>query len=74
MTLAQLKTCLEQARDALHRLMIGEREVSVSVDEFGATSFSQVNRKDLEKYISDLERKIAQAEGRGGRRALLVRF
>ncbi len=72
--LATLRERLAEAEDAMHNLMIGEREVSVTVSDYGATTFSQVNRKDLERYISDLKNQIGTLTGNGARRPIYARF
>ena len=71
-----LKTRLAEAEEAYHRLMIGEKEVSVSVGNFGTTTYSQASRSALESYISSLKAQIAAAEGSpiGRRRILKVSF
>ena len=69
-----LRRRLKEAEKALHALMIGQREVSVTVSDYGATTFSQVNRVDLEKYICELKEEIAVEEGRPRRRRILTRF
>ena len=58
-----LKTRLAQAEEAYHKLMIGEKEVSVSVGSFGSTTYNQASRTALESYISSLKSQIAAAEG-----------
>lgn len=58
-----LKTRLAQAEEAYHKLMIGEKEVSVSVGSFGSTTYNQASRTALESYISSLKSQIASAEG-----------
>ena len=71
-----LKTRLAEAEEAYHRLMIGEKEVSVSVGNFGTTTYNQASRSALESYISSLKAQIAAAEGSstGRRRVLKVSF
>ena len=71
-----LKTRLAEAEEAYHRLMIGEKEVSVSVGNFGTTTYNQASRSALESYISSLKAQIAAAEGSpsGRRRILKVSF
>jgi len=71
-----LKTRLAEAEEAYHKLMIGEKEVSVSVGNFGTTTYSQASRSALESYISSLKAQIAAAEGSstGRRRILKVSF
>ncbi|MFT5133847.1 MAG: hypothetical protein ACI9SC_002320 [Gammaproteobacteria bacterium] len=73
-TLIVLKERLMQAEDALHQLMTGEREVTISVGGYGATTFSQVNRSDLERYISQLKSEIGTKEGCPRRRPIFMRF
>ena len=58
-----LKTRQAQAEEAYHKLMIGEKEVSVSVGSFGSTTYNQASRTALESYISSLKSQIAAAEG-----------
>ena len=58
-----LKTRLAQAEEAYHKLMIGEKEVTVSVGSFGSTTYNQASRTALESYISSLKSQIASAEG-----------
>ena len=58
-----LKTRLAQAEEAYHKLMIGEKEVTVSVGNFGTTTYNQASRTALESYISSLKSQIASAEG-----------
>ena len=71
-----LKTRLTEAEEAYHKLMIGEKEVSVSVGNFGTTTYNQASRSALESYISSLKTQIAAAEGSsaGRRRILKVSF
>ena len=58
-----LNTRLVEAEEAYHKLMIGEKEVTVSVGNFGSTTYNQASRSALESYISSLKAKIAAAEG-----------
>ena len=58
-----LKIRLIEAEEAYHKLMIGEKEVSVSVGNFGTTTYNQASRTALESYISSLKSQIAAAEG-----------
>ena len=55
-------------------VMIGEKEVSVSVGNFGSTSYNQTNISQLEKYISALKTQINKVEGRASRRVIKVVF
>lgn len=58
-----LKIRLAEAEEAYHKLMIGEKEASVSVENFGSTTYNQTSRTALESYISSLKSQIAAAEG-----------
>ena len=69
-----LKQQLMEAEEAYHKLMIGEKEVSVSVGNFGSTSYNQTNISQLEKYISALKTQINKVEGRASRRVIKVVF
>ena len=46
-----LKTRLAEAEEAYHQLMIGAREVSVNVGNFGSVTYNQASRTSLETYI-----------------------
>ena len=52
-----LKTRLAQAEEAYHKLMIGEKEVSVSVGSFGSTTYNQA-RRPLKATSALLNRKL----------------
>lgn len=58
-----LRIRLAEAEEAYHKLLIGEKEVSVSVGNFGSTTYNQTSRLALEAYISSLKSQIAAAEG-----------
>ncbi len=76
MDIETLQTRLTEAEEAYHKLMIGEKEVSVSVGNFGSTTYNQANITQLEVYISNLKSQIAVAEGQttGRRRIIKVSF
>lgn len=59
-----LKIRLAEAEEAYHKLMIGAKEVSVSVGNFGSTTYNQTSRSALEAYISTLKAEIAVVEGK----------
>ena len=63
MDIETLQTRLAEAEEAYHRLMIGAREVSVNVGNFGSVTYNQTSRAALEAYIVDLKAKLAEAEG-----------
>ena len=59
-----LKNRLAEAEEAYHHLMIGAREVSVNVGNFGSVTYNQASRTSLETYITNLKSQIAVAEGK----------
>lgn len=72
--LATLRKRLDEAEAALHRLMVGELEVTVSVVGFGATNYTQTNRNQLERYIAKLKSDIARQTGQARRSPIFFRF
>ncbi len=76
MEIGILKIRLAEAEEAYHKLMIGAREVSVNVGNFGSVTYNQTSRTALEAYISSLKSQIAAAEGTniGRRRVIRVSF
>ena len=69
-----LRERLFEAEGALHRLMIGELEVTVSVGGYGATTYAQTDINKLNAYISKLKSEIAAIEGRPRRGPLFMKF
>ena len=76
MDIETLQTRLAEAEEVYHQLMIGEKDVSVSVGNFGSTTYNQANITQLEAYISNLKSQIAVAEEQttGQRRIIKVSF
>ncbi len=72
--LTTLRQRLAEAETALHRLMTGELEVTVSVGGYGATTYTQVSSDKLNQYITRLQHQIAVAEKRPRRGPLFIRF
>ncbi|MFV0626614.1 MAG: gpW family head-tail joining protein [Alphaproteobacteria bacterium] len=72
--ISELKQRLIEAEVAYHKLMLGEKEVSITLSNFGSTSYNQTNKKDLEGYISDLKSQIARIQGKPTRRIIRVEF
>lgn len=58
-----IKTRLAEAEEAYHKLLIGAKEVSVNVSNFGSVTYNQTSRASLEAYIADLKVQLAEAEG-----------
>jgi hypothetical protein len=74
MTIELLKERLTDAESALHRLMVGELEVTVSVGGYGATTYAQTDINKLTAYIAKLKSEIAVKEGRPRRGPLFMKF
>ncbi|KZZ75087.1 gpW family protein [Aestuariirhabdus sp. Z084] len=72
--LSTLRQRLVEAESALHRLMIGELEVTVSVGGYGATTYAQSDINKLNAYIAKLKTEIAAKERRPRRGPLFMRF
>lgn len=69
-----LKQRLSEAENALHRLLIGEQEVSITVSDFGSTVYAQTDIDKLERYISRLKMTIASLERQSVRGPLFMKF
>ena len=76
MDIETLQTRLTEAEEAYHQLMIGAKEVSVNVGNFGSVTYNQTNRAALEAYIADLKNKLSKAKGLsiGCRKIIRVSF
>lgn len=74
MTIELLKERLTDAESALHRLMVGELEVTVSVGGYGATTYAQTDINKLTAYIAKLKSEIAAKEGCPRRGPLFMKF
>lgn len=64
MEIETLKSRLAEAEEAYHQLMIGTREVSVNIGNFGSVTYNQASLTSLETYIVNLKSQIAAAEGK----------
>jgi hypothetical protein len=72
MNVETIKTRLAEAEEAYHKLLIGAKEVSVNVGNFGSVSYNQASRTALEAYIAELKAQLATAEGISiGRRRII---
>ena len=76
MEIETLKSRLAEAEEAYHQLMIGAREVSVNVGNFGSVTYNQASLTSLATYIANLKSQIAAAEGKTSvrRRIMKVSF
>lgn len=72
--LATLQTRLTEAEEAHHQLMMGAKEVTVSVGGYGSTTYAQASADKLEQYIERLKAQISRIEGKPRRRILRVEF
>ena len=77
LTLPELKQYALQAENALHKLMVGDLEVTVSVGGFGSTTYKHTEAHQLQTYIHRLKAAIAQRENKRnfrGRSPIFVKF
>lgn len=70
----KLKIRLAEAEEAYHKLMIGAKEVSVNVGNFGSVSYNQTSRAELAAYISNLKSQLAMAEGKSVRTKRIMKI
>ena len=63
MNVETIKIRLAEAEEAYHKLLIGAKEISVNVGNFGSVTYNQTSRTALEAYIADLKAQLAEAEG-----------
>lgn len=68
--LATLQTRLGEAEEAHHLLMTGAKEVTVSIGNYGSTTYQQASIERLEQYIQRLQAQIARLTG-GVRRGII---
>jgi hypothetical protein len=73
-TIAELQQRIDEAELALHKLMTGAREVTISVGGFGTTTYAETDSVKLEKYIAMLKQTIARKKGLARRGPLWVYF
>lgn len=63
--LLQKKLNLAEAEIALHKLLTGSKEQSVSFGAGKSVAYTATNISELRRYINELKDEIAVAEGRG---------
>lgn len=63
--LLQKKLLLAEAEIALHKLLTGSKEQSVSFGAGKSVAYTATNISELRRYINDLKNEIDEAEGRG---------
>ncbi len=61
---ALLNQYLADARQALHRLQIGQAAVKVRISDGSETEFKPANINELRGYIGDLEAQLAGSDQR----------
>lgn len=69
-----IKIRLAEAEEAYHKLMIGTREVSVNIGNFGSVTYNQASRTALEAYISNLKVQLAEADGLSVSRRKIIKI
>ncbi len=72
--LATLQTRLAEAEEAHHQLMMGVKEVSVSIGSYGSTTYAQADSIRLEQYIEKLKMQINRLNGTARRGVIKVVF
>ena len=73
-TITELQQRIDEAELALHKLMTGAREVTISVGGFGTTSYAEADSVKLEKYIAMLKQTLAKKKRLARRGPLYVHF
>jgi hypothetical protein len=58
---------ISEAETALHRLMLGDKEVRVTFGQSRSTQWNEAKIPDLRRYINELKDQLAAMEGRRGR-------
>lgn len=66
----QIKLRLAEAELAYHQLQTGKKVATVTFGPSKSVSYTAANMTDLLRYINDLKDKIADCEGRKGRRMI----
>lgn len=69
----QKKVYLAQAELALHKLLTGTKEESVTFGSGKSVKYTQANLSELRRYINELKDQIAACEG-GGKPRGPIRF
>lgn len=72
--LLTLQSRLVEAETARHRLLTGTLEVTVSLQGYGTATYTQSNIAALEKYIVELQNKIAALSGTRRRGPIRAKF
>lgn len=68
-TLSTLQAWLSEAEAARHALRLGRQTQSIQHGD-RRIQYTQANAADLDAYIDDLERQIAEAQGNKGKRRI----
>jgi ABC-type phosphate transport system substrate-binding protein len=69
-----LQNRLAEAESARHQLLTGTREVTVSLQGLGSTTYTPATAAVLDKYIGELRGQIAKLSGGPRRGPILVKF
>lgn len=70
--LATLEQRLDEAEEAHHKLMMGDRAVDISWADGQSVSFQKAEIRKLENYIQELKNDIARAKGASKRGPIQV--
>jgi hypothetical protein len=62
-TAASLQTKIAEAKEALHKLMLGDKETQVNFGTNRLTQWNQVKIPELKAYIAELESELARVLG-----------
>ncbi|MDF1627023.1 MAG: gpW family head-tail joining protein [Parvibaculaceae bacterium] len=74
-SVSTLKSWLEDAETARHKLALGQLEVEVGQDGQGLVKYTPASLRTLDNYIADLKVRVRAASGEGcARRAHGVTF
>ncbi|MFN7402416.1 MAG: gpW family head-tail joining protein [Alphaproteobacteria bacterium] len=72
--LTTLQNRLAEAEEAQHQLMLGAKEVSVAMGNYGSTTYAQANAEKLEQDLEKLKSQIARLSGTARRGVIKVVF
>lgn len=61
------KLKISEAESALHRLLLGDKEVRVTFGQSRSTQWNEAKIPELRRYINELKDQLAIMEGRRGR-------
>lgn len=71
---AQKKLWLAEAELALHKLLTGAREQTITFGSGKSVTYTAANINQLRDYIARLKDEVDECEGRGRARRSMIRF